>query len=862
MGPKSSLSRFFDWSQVLPRLGNTAVVAALPTVVGCPLCGRPQLHVYPDHQFASQWLHCRACEASGDIIELAAATWKLGLPATLEKLQGWDLAKPGFAEADLAPYLQLHARRQQVAKLWRQARDYTQWPNAAEIRTTQRKLGIYPEYTADEWPRRGGQFVGVLDREQLGSLWPKESKHARIPPAWKQCFVIPLEALPGQLVGFLVRDAGNSPEPPLYYPCYRRNARQAASVAFLDAVVQNPQFQLAEILVAMPDPWEVLRWQLRWLREHQQPLPLVSVRTAPTPYGGPPALPANCVFWSPTWQPAIVQQAQAVDGRLAIGRPTLYALERNQPLTWLRFCRGQARSWQTRLETQLQQLPDAEAAEHLRQLAFGEEVLQEFIQRCLPRTQKRLYRLLTEQHVQRIITYCRTPILERRSGWYHQKAGARLCNARIRLEEVRNDLHGPQYYGTVLCGSREFSFLEPVAEIKQQGLFQRISQLAADQEIAIRYNPSWNMRSEAIALLFHPPRQIPTRGLGWNSLRTQFHFPQFTLGQQGKVSVHSAATQTQFPGSALQPPSTLPTRYFRPLCQPGHELFWLALAAVSHNLIAPALGAPCQGVVVGTAAAAAGEQLLASLGCLARPLLPLALVSSLKAARQVAQLPWPVVLTSPAHIVPYWFATGGPNAWLTGDWATTQIALLHGWQAYLPPRADLPTREQLQAASTLLPNYLQDLCTRRLVLPRVRENLLLCVLDDLAQWCRRQVGQSFDYLAVVRHLHTAARAAPLTALVNHFRDAGTLPWCTELPPPPTKLFGYETPETVWLPQAGLNTLLRRIAAPTIEPVVISNYLNQAGALVAETPQLGIPGWLIHRDWWQTQQYRCRAAAVS
>ena len=92
--PPRSLSTSVPWLWLLSQLEVAVRSPVLPAIfLRCPLCGHERLTIMEDYLNGGETFHCRNCNEAGDMIELAAATWKMSIPGTIQKLnrQGFDL---------------------------------------------------------------------------------------------------------------------------------------------------------------------------------------------------------------------------------------------------------------------------------------------------------------------------------------------------------------------------------------------------------------------------------------------------------------------------------------------------------------------------------------------------------------------------------------------------------------------------------------------------------------------------------------------------------------------------------------------------------------------------------------------------
>ena len=126
--PRTSLNVHLPWPQTADLLGLGQADAALPARTACPLCHHRRLQVYEDGLCGGAWFACPDCGRSGDLIELAAAAWGMGLPATLTQLarRGAPLPAEALDPQRVADYVRDYpAYRQRLRALWQRAPSLT-----------------------------------------------------------------------------------------------------------------------------------------------------------------------------------------------------------------------------------------------------------------------------------------------------------------------------------------------------------------------------------------------------------------------------------------------------------------------------------------------------------------------------------------------------------------------------------------------------------------------------------------------------------------------------------------------------------------------------------------------------------------
>jgi hypothetical protein len=103
-----------------------------------------------DYLAGGETFHCRNCNESGDMIELAAKAWGLSISGTVIKLTrlGFDLPTDS---ATVRGYLIGHVNyRKRLRRLWRQSQSYLCRPSAM-LGSLLSELRLPDEFSAERW---------------------------------------------------------------------------------------------------------------------------------------------------------------------------------------------------------------------------------------------------------------------------------------------------------------------------------------------------------------------------------------------------------------------------------------------------------------------------------------------------------------------------------------------------------------------------------------------------------------------------------------------------------------------------------------------------------------------------------------
>jgi hypothetical protein len=164
--PARSLSARIPHPQLLDLLGCKVRTHSLPQLTVCPVCGKGGMQISLDHIDNGAWYSCRACNRSGDLIELAAQTWKLELPQAIAQLarKGFDL--PTNKEAIQRYQREQVDYRQRLGKLWDGAQRGLIHQSPTLMRVMDR-MGLAWSESLSRWQSGPGKLIGGLPKTDI-----------------------------------------------------------------------------------------------------------------------------------------------------------------------------------------------------------------------------------------------------------------------------------------------------------------------------------------------------------------------------------------------------------------------------------------------------------------------------------------------------------------------------------------------------------------------------------------------------------------------------------------------------------------------------------------------------------------------
>jgi hypothetical protein len=824
------------------------------------------------------------------MIELAAATWKLDLTATVGKLQECGLPLPPASTTHdaLTNYHRDHiAFRRRVAGFWRDSREYAR-NNEEVVRNLFRAFDLPP--ITNDWLARGSNFFGISSYEMLvqyvfGDRREKVSpsdirrtcklaQHAFRGTGWAHVLVLPFYNLPGRICGMLLYGLDDEKQPvPAFFPIITLfdRANPDAGLAMVNNMALPPHPHYGDTVFAVAAPLVALRLQLATMRASSLPLPLVAT------FSGHNAISSDVwqnfrhrrvVCWSPTGHPEAIQQAHRSGGKVSLYQLASRDLEPQAIKDTLQRVCSHAVNWQAALRRRLTTAGQPETETVLQCVRLPDEDLRQFAQGSEPALQKRLEDIRQHVGAVRTVKFGNQTICEQEEKWIIE-GGAVLCTAIVRIEQAITSSKQQTYYrGHIHFQKKKIPFLQKAEIIERQG-FEWLVRYVRDELGAgvIYYAHGHARKLHNLAILFHTPEQVTgIERLGWDTERRCFHFPGFAISETGiaETSGDTLFSGPTVPGKGLvKPEERLPVRCLQQLSAQHDEsgLLWATAAAVVSNLIAPAIHRDPKGILLdGPGAQAIGEAVATRMGC------PELLYESGERVTdmlqtQLNQHQWPVVLRAPAH------RTLSPGRWLGVPEAariivslpstTVQVlGLRRQWHIIHCPRRLGSLQLTGDSASLLLPHYLQDLCGRKFARDEERIGSPLEVLADMADWFAEYGGHRAAVTGAKQFLEQSdantslhrffVRLIAYGVAENYIRPARDS--CVSI----ADVLYLEASNTVWISQRSVSDFALRNGDLPLDVLLVTQVLESLGALRAEDFHHGERGWVVDREWWDTQ----------
>lgn len=912
--PRTPLSNFVPWSRLASELEIHVRTMGLPAATTCPFC-KGVMRVYRDPLLGGEWFHCPSCQRQGDMIELAAAVWKLEVPATVSRLKRLGFSVSDSAD-DVAAYQRHHVEyRGRLQQLWNEA--LARLDESRMLIRLCHHLGMMcdpPEELRAGGPAailRGTNAVTVERCFAPGAMKHADARPQRNNPsegaifrggAWDEVLMVPFYDLPWRICAFAFMGRRADLMQDIVFK--RANLGPPRALSYEAGLAMHPRaLEVSErwddTIIAMGDLITAWRLQMRHVECHLWPLPVVAWHDShnhPTWHAGTYLVRTReawdllggrkIVFWMPVATVATFQQAIHTSGKISTVGPREPDEDSVREYCWkftpedlCKHIQEHARPWPEVLSRHLDALTGPALEDFLAKLEIGGVDLDEVTTQLAHGTRLRLARVRSSAFNYRCLDYEGHTTIEKNNVWYmegRKGVDELITNAVLRIDaRVWNPNDEEIYYAGRVCYEDKVVEFCETKETIERDCFDWLDKLLMRRILeCLIGNPGWSRRLVPIAMKFQKP--VIIRGVdrvGYDCDSRRFVFPKFTIEEGGKVStLKYSIFPDPVPAKDLDPPEALsPEELNRPAqrCgQGGAEVFWGVMACVLANVLAPAFHCRPHGIVLlGHVASVVGEALAKVLGCV--QYWPRTKGQASKALRGEQQHGWPVVL----EVIPdlqrryrrLLFDTSDQqsrNCIVTTDLVDARLLAVHGgWHTITTDQEGGIAADTLVVAKMLVPAYLTELSERRFDLgkrPTTSANLVTLVLQDLARFVKARHGDEDDVLSAGRAITVddeQSRAEALADLLGYFLDTGKLQiGLAERRKPALLEVEHDGQKGLLLPYASLEKLTARSSAPPPSTDRLHEVLEKADVLLGEDYE----GPVYQREWFDERRRMSRA----
>lgn len=565
------------------------------------------MHILADQLKPQQWHWCHGCGQRGNLVELAAAALNLSLPATIRLLAAEGILPDDttqlarWAESHV-PRLRLEQFREAAAASWLRGdhawavRVLARHRLLEDVVNSQEAFSLSPLVGTAACSDAELAFApkSVTASAPGGKLRSTSRRRIFRGNGWEQVVALPLHDLPGRLSGFIFLGREGDLERDLVS---RTSDRVGGPGVLVHPLNQSP----GELpLVAVPNPWLLLRLQARHMRLAANPLPLAAwlPDRQLRQYW---SYTRSVVFWWPQITVDILQQAMACGGQISCTGPQDTSLDAwhnyldrfRTPQELYELVVHRAQPWPEAIN-QLARQPDNRFETLLLELSAVQSELATVISQLNQAAQRRARRVLHATRNTRAITLTRGTrqfvIRETPQGYFlvgSRGQPALLANGRLHLHELQHDSQTGQvtFHGELLLGDACLSVDGPLTSLQRGGFAWAQSQLLAAGVGLLTYDPAWNDQLLALASQFHPPqvRHVTSR-IGYDTQTGLLRLPTGELSSLGwRPGAITHATRV-WPAGMLTLPSTFNAEDAQRLSPESSAGLWECLLAVAQLL--------------------------------------------------------------------------------------------------------------------------------------------------------------------------------------------------------------------------------------------------------------------------------------
>lgn len=707
--------------------------------------------------------------------------------------------------------------------------------------------GCCPHWHAD-WARTGRRIVGAATREQFNEF-AGEIGAVRLPrePAYHLVLLHPYYDAPGRISGFQVLGRGESRCINVQYVDIHETRRKPNGLTMLDTALRvGPKQLFGDIFVA---EWETaFRLQIKHLRTSLQFLPLMAPMSWEQRQAGLAAIGRRRLRVLPDRDrltPELTIFAKRHDGGVVhFGYDGLSPknASKRSPFEWLQAAQQRTQGWHGGVIKTLGECTTPEATTFLLHLGLTKQEQEELLHRCDGPLRERLAESLPLIEAPSEIAVGGLRVRETALGWTHitnRAKSQQLLTGIVRCDRIIAAGDRTQVIGRVLRAGAAIPFTLPERTIRRDGLFFALRDYLRKYGTDLDFLPYFNNRAWSIATAFYRPQIVHgSTSLGWDAERNCFHLPSCTILADGKVEAPATILADEpYPGRTLASPGFLINRHAEYLASdaPCVALIWSLALTTIRSLISPVMRLEDRSVALtGAGCAAHGTWISQQLGCIRAALPPWTptTASYQQFAKHIAQHGWPVHLDVGEGARPWtWVAKDREHSLLPLTSEQAAFAATRGWDVIHAKLFELPQSAK-DAVRHIVPNYLQNICKRRLPLPPHAD--LPQLLDDMSNWWRESTGHALPLRRIKRGFpYWGMRPADV------FREAMQL----------ARLSVDDKQSAVLISQRAIGTLTKSRNLPLPNYLRITQALQAAGVLLDVHESTDDTRWAVQADWW-------------
>ena len=508
--------------------------------------------IYPDSFYKTQWLHCKECKESGDLLNLAASIWEVDEGTVARNLMSKQiiLRHHNFDE-NLKAYQKkwLDIRKKHNA-FWIKAKQSTLMYESTEIRAALRGLGLSVPANIATWRNGIGRLVGAatkleaetaiamprLIEDRINHVYKGTGEYRIFIGNWAEDLVVPYFDLPGRIREFrFIGHDGKSVRYAHKFLSHRRLSSRVAALAFMDPVLDtNPNN-----IVVVDNLEAGLVLQAKHSKDSPTLLPLVVASDITCINHLKHLAPRTFTVWNPMLSGEIFKSFKEPNIDLCVddknSLDNVSALNKFSPKVWMDKVNNSRRSCLDVLDNWLIGVNriEAEASVGLMDLTPLEiaQVREDRYpnihnaMRALPCIGGKTVLVHGEEY------------FENENGWFAKKDGTQVTSIRVRIELIATNGKDSKVFGHVRGKGMERTPFTGDSRSFQSNAIKFIENAMFIRGITgFTVNRKYRAQFKDIAIAFSSPRWISEyTKAGWDSGGNVFRFAHFFMDKNGVV---------------------------------------------------------------------------------------------------------------------------------------------------------------------------------------------------------------------------------------------------------------------------------------------------------------------------------------
>lgn len=572
----------------------------------CPLCQSNTLWITNNDGLWGEWLYCLRCRRAGDILEWSSAVLKRPIEGCIDRFKQLNLLYSGMDfKQQLATYRSKWPVLRSTAQNFLQmARRQVEQPPGRNLDLLAKFIGV--RWLEPELTQRISQHFGWIAMSQLRQPQQK--------PDRADTLIVPTYDLPGRIAGVMLFTLHPEDPPVLGYRSFDKMAgvEQFNMCAGLTMLPQALGVGKTDLFIHC-DPVEAMYAYLRWLRNGADLAPIVipvqqSLRMTRTVWNSLP--PRNLIFSGNL--ASTLQFASKTSGSIKLTDTSPFKNFKTAA-GQLQQLKDEARPWQQTIIDVLNESLPANRVDVFMNMDITATARELFINQAPIELRQQLTTPLIAGSF-RTFRYDNVIIHESAEGWY-TKNKRLVANGIIRVDYViraeGENIKSPGQIirGRVLLQGRIYEYDLTLKTVNRLGLFEAIREYLLKHYgcMDFRYHPlrRWNKKGLELAITAYRPEAVKQlQSVGWDAKNQKFVFDEFVIERNGVVNKN---WQTKIGNRSLQLATNIPrplNEFPSDLMEPfertdrNAQISWLMIASVLHELLAPYVGRPQNGIVV------------------------------------------------------------------------------------------------------------------------------------------------------------------------------------------------------------------------------------------------------------------------